>query len=319
MTLLADVVLPVFLLILVGAVAARTRLLVQPAVAALSDAAFLIFLPALLFGSLARVDLHRLSPGAALAYYGAGLPLFAVVLAVQWRRRREVPVAVMHALGAVFGNTVMLGIPVVKIAFGEEGLTLLLTIIAVHALTFLSIATLVLEFGAARPAAGPGAGPRWQRIAADLLPVVRTSLLHPVVLPILAGLAWSASGAPLPRPLDTTLSMLGTAAAPLCLVLLGASLVQFGLRQGLATACGLTALKSLVYPLAVWLVGSFVFGVEALPLAVATVTAALPIGANVYLFAQRYGSQVGEVSAAVTLSTLAAAATLPLLLGALGR
>ncbi|RPH60165.1 MAG: AEC family transporter, partial [Burkholderiales bacterium] len=82
----------------------------------------------------------------------------------------------------------------------------------------------------------------------------------------------------------------------------------------LATAAALTALKSLAHPLLVWLVGAFVLGVGPLPLAVATVTAALPIGANVYLFAQRYGAQVGEVSAAVTLSTLATALSLPWLL-----
>lgn len=314
MALLADIVLPVFLLILVGVAAARSGLLAEPAVKALSDASFLIFLPALLFGTIARVEFAQLSPGAALAYYGAGLPLFAGVLAVQLRRGRGVPAAVVQALGAVFANTVMLGIPVVRLAYGETGLALLLTIIALHALTFLTLGTLVLEIGAAlRDRAGPA---RWSgpALAASLLQVVRGSLLHPVVLPIMAGLAWSAVGATLPRPIDTALTMLGAAAAPLCLVLLGASLVQYDLRQGFAAAAGLTALKSLAHPLLVWLVGGFVLGVEPLPLAIATVTAALPIGANVYLFAQRYQAQVGEVSAAVTLSTVATALSLPWLL-----
>lgn len=314
MASLAQVLLPVFLLILVGVAAARTGLLAEPAVKALSDAAFLIFLPALLFGAIARVEFDRLSPGAALAYYGAGLPLYLAVLAVQLRRGAAVQAAVVQALGAVFANTVMLGIPVVRIAYGDTGLALLLTIVAVHALTFLTLSTLVIEMGAvARERAAAGRG-SWRSAAGSLDQVVRASLLHPVVLPILAGLAWSATGASLPAAVDTTLSMLGSAAAPLCLVLLGASLARLDLRQGIATALGLTLLKSAAHPLLVWLVGAFVLRVAPLPLAVATATAALPIGANVYLFAQRYEAQVGEISAAVTLSTLAGALTLPWLL-----
>lgn len=319
MSLVAETVAPVFLLILVGVVAARGGLLGEQAVKALSDAAFLVFLPALLFGAIARVEFGHLSPGAAFAYYGAGLPLFAAVLAVQLRRGREAPAAVMHALGAVFANTVMLGIPVVKLAYGETGLALLLTIVAIHALVFLTLGAVVVEFGAALgPGAGAGGRRRgWRPLAGALLPVIRASLLHPVVLPILAGLAWSASGATLPRPVDATLAMLGGAAPPLCLVLLGASLAQFGVRKALPTAAVLTALKSVVHPLAVWLVGRFALGLDPLPMAVATMTAAMPIGANVYLFAQRYESEVAAVSAAVTLSTLVSAATVPLLLAAL--
>lgn len=315
MSFVAETVAPVFLLILVGVVAARGGLLGEQAVKALSDAAFLVFLPALLFGAIARVEFGHLSPGAAFAYYGAGLPLFAAVLAVQLRRGRDAPAAVMHALGAVFANTVMLGIPVVKLAYGETGLALLLTIVAIHALVFLTLGAVVVEFGAALGAGRSHRG--WRSLAGALLPVIRASLLHPVVLPILAGLAWSASGATLPRPVDATLAMLGGAAPPLCLVLLGASLAQFGVRKALPTAAGLAALKSVVHPLAVWLVGRFVLGLDPLPMAVATMTAAMPIGANVYLFAQRYESEVGAVSAAVTLSTLASAATVPLLLAAL--
>lgn len=317
MSLVAETVAPVFLLILVGVVAARGGLLGEQAVKALSDAAFLVFLPALLFGASARVEFAHLSPGAAFAYYGAGLPLFAAVLAVQLRRGREAPAAVMHALGAVFANTVMLGIPVVKLAYGETGLALLLTIVAIHALVFLTLGAVVVEFGAALGAGAGGRRRGWRPLAGALLPVIRASLLHPVVLPILAGLAWSASGATLPRPVDATLAMLGGAAPPLCLVLLGASLAQFGVRKALPTAAGLTALKSVVHPLAVWLVGRFALGLDPLPMAVATMTAAMPIGANVYLFAQRYESEVAAVSAAVTLSTLVSAATVPLLLAAL--
>lgn len=312
MTLFTEIVLPVFVLIVIGFAAARTAVLPEAGVRALSDAAFLIFMPALLFGTIARVDFAQLSPGAALAYYTVGVPLFAIVIAVQFVRTRDAAKATIHALTGLFGNTVMLGIPVVRLAYGETGLALLLTIIAVHALIFLSLGTLVFELSAF--ARNDTSGTSRPAIASQLLQVARSALIHPVVLPILAGLAWSAAGWDVPRPVDQSLSMLGSAATPMCLVLLGASLAQFDLRQGIATAAGLTLLKSFALPLLVWLGGALLFRLDPLPLAVATVTAALPTGANVYLFAQRYDTQVREVSAAVTLSTLAAAVTLPWLL-----
>ena len=100
----------------------------------------------------------------------------------------------------------------------------------------------------------------------------------------------------------------------LCLVLLGASLAQFDLRRGLGSAAAVTALKSLVHPLVAFSVGKFLLDLPPLPLAVATVTASLPVGANVYLFAQRYRAGVDQASAAVALSTLVTAVCLPFLL-----
>jgi len=314
-TLFGEIVLPVFALIAVGFAAARRGLLRDEGVRALSDAAFLIFMPALLFGAIARVDFDRLTPGAALAYYAAGLPLFGTLLLVQWMRGRGAASATIRALGGVFGNTVMLGIPVVRLAYGETGLAFLLTIIAWHALIFLSIGTFVLETATLERGADGLRGERRSAVlGAHLLQVVRSALIHPVVLPILAGLAWSAMHWTLPGPLDRALAMLGAAATPLCLVLLGASLGQFDLRAGMAGALSIAAVKTLLFPLIVFGAGRFALGLELLPLAVATTAAALPTGANVYLFAQRYQTQVGETSALVASSTLVAAVTLPWLL-----
>jgi predicted permease len=309
MSIFVEVIFPVVVLIAIGYGAARLGRFPDFAVKALSDATFLIFMPALLFGSLARVEFASLSPGAALAYYGAGLPLFVAVLSVQRLRGEAMDVAVVQALCGVFSNTAMLGIPLVRLAFGEAGLAFLLTIIAVHALTFLTLGTLLIELTGGRRAAPGGGG-----LARQIGLVVRNSLIHPVVLPILAGLAWSAAGLPLPRPIAAPLGMLAGAAAPLCLVLLGASLAQFDLRRGLAGAAALTVLKSVVHPLLAYFVGRFILDLPPLPLAVATLTASLPIGANVYLFAQRYRAGAESASAGVTLSTLVAAASLPLLL-----
>jgi predicted permease len=72
----------------------------------------------------------------------------------------------------------------------------------------------------------------------------------------------------------------------------------------------LMVLKNVGYPLLMWAIGRYAYGLEGLSLAIVTVTAALPMGANVFLFAQRYQVAQGEITAAVAVSTVAGVVTL---------
>ena len=109
---------------------------------------------------------------------------------------------------------------------------------------------------------------------------------------------------------DAPLALLAGASGPCSLVLLGASLAQYGIREYWKPALVLTVLKNVAFPVFIWALGRFVFGLDRLSLAVVTVTAALPMGANVYLFAQRYNIAQGEVTAAVAVSTATSVITL---------
>jgi predicted permease len=72
-----------------------------------------------------------------------------------------------------------------------------------------------------------------------------------------------------------------------------------------------------VLPALVLATASGVFGIGGLPLAVIVVMAALPVGSNPLIFAQRYRVLEGEVTAAIVVSTVAFAATLALWLALL--
>jgi malonate transporter len=297
-----DVVLPVYGLIAVGWAAARAGRIRAEDVGRFSDLTFVVFVPALLFLAMARADFRTLAPGVPLAYFGAAILLFAAVVATRWRKGARVDAAV-DGLAASFSNTVMIGIPLVRLGWGEPGLALLLSIIAFHSLVMLTGATFVFEVAAAtgHPARAAGVA-------------LRRALLHPVILPILAGAAWNAAGPPLPGPVEATLGLLAAAAAPLCLVLLGASLAAERLLASVRPALVLSALKLLANPLLAWVIGRWAIGLAPLPLTIVVLTAALPIGANVFLFAQRYRAGTTPVAAAVVWSTLLAAPLLAVLL-----
>jgi predicted permease len=76
--------------------------------------------------------------------------------------------------------------------------------------------------------------------------------------------------------------------------------------------------KLAVMPLMVWAVGRYLFTLDPLWLTVATLNAALPAGANVYLVAQLYRTGVGLATNAVVISTGASVFTLSVVLLLLG-
>jgi predicted permease len=292
----------------------------------LSNAAFTLFIPALLFRTTARIDFARLPWATLAAYFLPTLALVFVVYAWQRRRaRKPVPgaeaaaVPAVRAITAGFGNTVQLGIPIAAALFGEAGLAVHLAIVSLHALLILTVATALVELDLAHAQArGAGAS---ASLAATLATTVRNTLIHPVVLPVTAGIAWNLLGLPLPGPLDEMLQLLAQAAVPLCLVIIGLSFAQHGLAglQAVAVpAVALGAAKLLLLPALVFAVAHWALGLHGMPLSVVVLCAALPIGSNALIFAQRYRSLTAETAVATALSTVAFVATAPLWLLLLG-
>lgn len=285
----------------------------------LSDAAFMVFVPALLFRTTVRLDLASLPvPLLAAFFVPVTLLLLAVHAAVARRRRGEPAVPATRAVTATFANSVQLGIPMAAALFGEAGLALHIALVSLHALVLLSLATALAELGRAREHARQGGA---GGLARTLAQTARQTVVHPVVLPILAGLAWNLTGLGLHPVVDEVLALLASAVVPLCLVLIGLSLAAHGLKAHWRGALGLVLLKLLVAPALVLLAGRFVFGLDGLPLAVIVMLAALPVGSNALIFAQRYRVQEAEATAAIVVSTVAFVATAAgwlALLGALG-
>jgi predicted permease len=294
---LIDIFAPVVALIAVGYGALRFGLIERAAIRPMADLAFVIMTPALLFRAMATTPLRDLNLQAPAAYFGAAVPLFYGIVLWQLRRGRGAPSAAVDGLASTFSNTAMMGIPIVTLAFGNAGLSVLLTIIALHALILLTSATLIFEMGRSNATSRRQA----------LVQAARNSIIHPVVLPILAGVAWSVLHWPMPKVLDSSLQVLGSAAPPMCLLLLGATIADLGLGTGARKALRYCLAKNLAQPLLTYCVGRWVLGLDGLVLTVATLAAAMPVGNNVFLFAQRYQVAQAEVSSAVVISTLMSA------------
>ncbi|HLL17603.1 MAG TPA: AEC family transporter, partial [Rubrivivax sp.] len=292
----------------------------------LGNVAFFIFVPALLFRTTVRLDLPNMPWRTMLAFF---VPVLVVMLGVYiWQRRVASQASTItgaatpsvRAISTTFGNSVQLGIPLAAALFGEAGLAIHVALVSLHALVLLSVLTAMVELDLARGptqeaqgGAGRTAAPLW----ATLRTTARNTIIHPVVLPVLAGLVWNLSGLGLHGVVDESLATLAAAVVPVCLVLIGLTLAAYGLQGSLRSALVISAIKLQVLPGMVLLAARWIFGLEGVPLAVVVIMASLPVGSNALIFAQRYETLQAEATAAIVVSTAAFAATLSLWLALL--
>lgn len=325
--------LAIFATVAIGWVAGRMRWLGLPQGGTdpsriVGNSAFFIFVPALLFRTTARLDMQAMPWATVAAFF---VPLEAMVLAVyavqRWRSAAHLAADVdaaeraaaepsARAMAVCFGNSVQVGIPMAAALWGEAGLGIHVALVSLHALIILSTVTLLVELDVARARAVHEVSASLWR---TMRKTVRNTVIHPVTLPVLAGLAWNATGWPLPGALDETLQLLGTAVAPVCLVLIGLSLAYTGVKGALGRGLLIAGLKLLALPALVLVVAHWGFGLSGLPLNVVVLMAALPTGSNALIFAQRYRSHEAEATASIVLATVGFVLTAPLWLALLAR
>ncbi len=307
----------VVVLIATGFIAGRAVWIRPSAIKDLSNLIFLLLTPALLFRTMSRVRVEQLDFKPVAAYFLAVIILFAGTLLVQGFNRR----AAVMALAGTFSNTVMIGIALVSLLYGPAGLVTLLTLVSVHALLLLTSATVVLELAVAREkkqGALDAVTTAPRHAVATVLMALKNAVLHPVPLPIIAGLLFAQTGWTIPAVVDKPLELLANAFGPLALVLVGVTLASTPVGQHWRPALALATVKNVLHPLLVYGLCRLL-GVQGLPMAVMVVASALPIGANVFLFSQRYQVAEALVTASVAVSTALALLTLSLVLLLVGQ
>lgn len=290
-----DIVVPVFGLVGLGYLAAWSGLFGGGRLKGLTFFAFGFAIPALLFRSMARMQLDgAIAWPFLLTYFLGAFAVFALGLAVSRAVfGRGLAEAGAGGLCASYSNTVLLGTPLLLTAFGERASFPVLLLIAFHSLLMLPLATVVLELGR-------GASGRLREIPA------RTGhglVRNPILWGLALGLLWNATGWALPAMLDSLLETLGRAAVPCALFAMGGALVGYRVRGVPWEPVALGLLKLAAMPALVYLLGTHAFALEGVWLAVAVLMAALPAGVNVYVFAQQYDANADGAAAVVLLST----------------
>jgi malonate transporter and related proteins len=301
-----DVILPIFGLLAFGYGATFTRVFGEAAASALASFVFYFAIPVMLFRSMATAALPDQIPWGYLgAFYGGAVVAFGLGFGIA-RLAFEGPFE-RHAIigfGAAFGNSVLLGVPVVLTALGDAASLPLFLLLAFHSTLLFTTITLVLEIG--------GAGrERLRDVPAKALGGLAR---NPILWGLAGGIAVNLLGLRLPAALARWTELVAGAAVPCALFSTGASLRSYRIAGALRPALVMVALKLVVCPLAVWALATMVFEMPPLWAKVAIVLAAMPVGVNVYLFGVRYHAGEAESATAVLLSSILSLASLSLVL-----
>jgi malonate transporter len=261
----------------------RSGLLGPDAAHVLGRLGFFVLSPALLFTVLAEADVAALfsdllpttASAAALT-----IVMFALIALLVWRR--AVPEATIGSLGSAYANATNMGIPLSAYVLGDAAASAPVFLLQLIVIT--PIALTILDFST-------GGKPSLGRI---LLQPVR----NPLIIASALGFLIAVTGVEIPPELFRPFDLIGGAAVPVILIAFGMSLhgtrvlAAGEFRKDVVLA---SAFKLVLVPVAAWLLGHFVFGLEGQALFAAVILMALPTGQNVFNYAQRY--RRGEVLA----------------------
>jgi len=304
------VVIPVFLVMGAGALATRAGVFSSSAVDGLMVFTQSFAIPCLLFRALADLDLAAVfDPRLLFSFYAGAVVSFVLgVLGARKLFRHRPGEAVAIGFGALFSNSVLLGLPIMEHAYGAAALAPSFAIISVHAPFCYFLGITVMEFARA-----DGRG-----LADTLRVVVRTIVRNALMIGLAIGFAVNLGGIPIPGPVRVGVDMMADAALPAALFGLGGVLTRYSLRASLAEAGIIATLSLAVHPAITYALAQGVFGLPQDFVRSAVVTAAMAPGVNSYVFASLYSRGQAQAASAVLLSTALLVLTASVWLAILG-
>jgi predicted permease len=298
---IADLILPVFAVILTGWIVGYTGYLSRSLSDGLIHFAYNIAMPALLIVTIAKEPSHSLINWRFLVAFGGGsLLCFLLVFGIMsLRASRSLASRTMHGMAASMTNTGFVALPILQAIYGPRAVLPAAIATVFVAVVMFPIAVILLELG--------------QRDAHDArtapMVTVKHVLLNPMVLSTLVGMLCSVLGLRMPGPVTAYLGIMADALTPCALFAIGLGLSIDGLRANIGRASLLSAVKLIIMPLMVYGL-SVCLGLDPLYTIAAVICAAVPTAKTVYILAGEYRCEEMMVASTVSLTTLASVISL---------
>lgn len=294
--------IPLFLLIVLGFGLVRLFRWPESATDILSKFVFNVLVTALLFRTMAGFSsLPPVDPALLIAYFGGCFIVFAIGRLVSWKVFRLDGVSqAIFGIGGVFANTVFLGIPLAKMMLGEAAIPAVSLVITMNALILWTLVTVSSEWALNGSLTPKG-----------FVKTLRSVIANPIIVSLMAGLCFDATGLRLPTVIDAPIGMLAQAAAPMSLVVLGMGMAKFGIGAGWRQGLSIAGLKLVLHPLAVFLLARWLH-LPSLETQAIVMLSSVAVGINVYLMANQFGKLEGTVASGIVLSTFLASITTPI-------
>ncbi|AOG10353.1 MAG: AEC family transporter [Alphaproteobacteria bacterium] len=307
MLIIFESILPIFLLVILGVVLKRTRLINESFWSGLEQFGYFVLFPALLFQTLSTTDFSSLDSGSVglVSLLAVGV-MTALVLAI-W------PLLKARGMGgpsytSVFQTSTrwngFMALAIAEKLTGQTGLSVIAIIMAsiIVPLNLINVGVMVWFSGESR----------------GLKTFVVRIVTNPIIIGALLGVLVNFAGISIYAPVMTAVDLIASASLGLGLVTVGAGLRVADALKPQPSVLMTVVLKLLVFP-AVAVLLALVFGLSGEIVVMIALGAAVPTAMNGYVLAKQMGGDADLYAAAATVQTVAAFFTIPVVLYLAGQ
>ncbi|RTR32216.1 AEC family transporter [Shewanella atlantica] len=290
-----SIIFPLLSMVLLGYWVTHFQFFSKAQISGISKFAFNLSIPVFLFLNMYRAPLETSFDIKVLAAFY--LPVLGVYLCgfllsryLIDRRGGSNASSGVFALGCSYSNTILVGLPVIIAALGEQMMGNVFAIITFHSALLFALTFILASKRSAD-------GFSWRNFTGSIL-------FNPVVLSISAGLLCNAITLPIHQDLLATLTLISEPALACALFVLGANLSFYRVADDWYASLLASIVKLLLLPAMVYLFGKYLLYLDHQQVSLVVLMSASPLGVNAYLIASQLKQQQSTLGSAVVLSTL---------------
>lgn len=272
-------VLPVFVIVAVGYLAARFKYLPESLFEGLTYFVLWVAVPLYIFRALARSTLLEKSPGnlaemLGIYFLGAALALGLGMAVARYAFKGNPVEQTQMGLASSHGSVALLGIPAVTIILASKAITALTLLVGLHGIVMAAVVTLVM-----------GVRGRSKTLPQDLGKTMLAEAKMPIFIALVAGVVYNMLDLGLPGVADQTLQIVAVAGVPCGLFALGGALLPYRIGDHPQIELATSAVKLVAHPFIVWLlaVKLNLLGIPTSWAWAAVMVAAMPTGLELLL------------------------------------
>lgn len=299
---------PIFLIIGMGFVAMRLKIVSRGQMQGVGNFVMYFALPALVIRALTQNPLEEVFNLDYLLVYGVGsISIFSLALWLGiFIQKKSLQTGAMFALGMSASNSAFTGYPVAAMVLGAPAVTFLTLSMIIENLLIIPAALILAEMG---QQSGSG-------LSKSLKQTANRLIKNPVLMAIVIGVVIAISGVSLPNPVTKAVDMVADSAGPAALFVIGGAIYGLHVRGVVMEVSQVVMGKLILHPLAILLAFLMLPTSDPLLLVGAILFAAAPMASIYPLLGQRYG--MADVAAgALMAATLASFITFSVVIGML--
>ncbi len=285
-------VLPVFLVIIIGYILKRTKLMSQNFIDNASKLVFLLFLPSLIFRQISAVEFDKLAGIHKTALIGiiAVTAHFLILSVIVKFFIKDRPSRGAFIQGCFRSNYALIGVPLATNLFGREGAAKCAVMLAVILPFFIVYSVITLSLNAESSE------------KSDFKNILFKIVKNPYIIAVFSGLLFSLASIHVPDVIGKTLDYMADIATPLALLTIGAFLSTANIKDNFRIALSASLIKTVLVPL-LSLPPALFLGLRGADLGVLFILFASPAAVSSFIMAKGMKSNASLAANIVIIST----------------